>query len=393
MRSGELRTDRVTRHRPAGWNAHGSIWVGDDGDAMLAFDVETGERILCEGTVRDAVLGRLAGKELPAWLAATGPATGALAERMAATKARPLTRADVLRGRGFGLLFVELTARCNERCTHCYADASPERAEELSLDQVRAALDDARALGFASVQFTGGDPLLHRGLVEAVEHARSVGFTRVELFTNGLSLSTELLDRLAPMRPEFAFSVYSHDPEEHDAVTRVPGSHARTLRAIRRCLDRGLRARVGVTSMASTSGEAWQGGTKVRALLRELGLADDAIRITQSRSVGRGDAFGAEGEGYHGLVPGEADGKACVAADGTVHPCIFARDLPLGRLSERSLRDILEDDRPVRADLALGDRLREAALRLSCGECRVRDAMLADERRAGATVELRIPRS
>lgn len=371
------------------WMSYGDLWVGDDGRSLVAFDPSTGRRLVADGAVRDAMRAHASGDALPAWLAASSDDAVALCAAMATRTPRTLTRADVLRGRGFGLLFVELTARCNERCTHCYADAAPEREEQLSIAQIREVLRDARALGFESVQLTGGDPLLHRDLVEAAAYARTIGIARIEIFTNGLALSEALLDHLAPLGVSFAFSVYSHEPAVHDAVTRVPGSHARTLRAIRRCLERGLRARIGVTLMESTHDD----GASIRASLRELGLDDDAIRVTTSRSVGRGQLYGEalseEHGGNHGVLLGEADGKACVSSDGTVYPCIFARDLPLGNIAHHSLRAILEDRRPIHADLAVGPSLRSAAERLTCGECRLRDAMLGHDHRASRLVELR----
>ncbi len=367
------------------WTLRDGWWTADDGVALEAFEPTSGRRVSATGALREALVDRERLEPMRPWLRTVAEDALAFADALSRSTSRPLTRADVLRGGGYGQLFVELTGRCNERCTHCYADASPERTEELSFEAVAAALDDAVALGFPVVQFTGGDPLLHRGLVDLVAYARAIGMPRIEIFTNGLALGEPLLDRLAPHGVEFAFSVYSHDPGAHDAVTRVEGSHARTLRAIERCLARGLRVRVGVTLMPETQDH----GPAVTALLLERGLAPDAIRLGSSRSVGRGIAHDPESDGNHGATRGGADGKACVSSNGDVYPCIFMRGHRLGNVGERSLRAILEDPSPIRALPGLDPRLASARERLSCGECRWRDALLDAPEPTASLVALR----
>lgn len=133
-------------------------------------------------------------------------------------------------GRG---VFLELVAPCNEACTHCYADASPQRAEFLSDTAISAILPDAKALGFSSVQLTGGDPLIAPGFRHALSTAHAPQFGEIEVFCNGLALTPALADEISACGARMAFSVYSHDPPVHDAITRTPKSHARTMRAIR----------------------------------------------------------------------------------------------------------------------------------------------------------------
>src|SRR5206468_2272330 len=94
-----------------------------------------------------------------------------------------------------------------------------------------------------------------------------------------------LLARLAPHAPSFAFSVYSHDAATHDAVTRTPGSHARTVRAIARTLERGLRVRAAGVLMESTADDL----PDLIAFLRALGV--ERVDAARMRAVGRGDAF------------------------------------------------------------------------------------------------------
>src|SRR6185436_15248550 len=76
--------------------------------------------------------------------------------------------------------------------------------------------------------------------------ARATAFEVREIYTNGLALTDELLDKLAPHKPSFAFSYYSHDSTIHDAITRTQGSHRRTRAAISRVVARGLPVRAAM---------------------------------------------------------------------------------------------------------------------------------------------------
>lgn len=362
---------------PAGsWSVRGRRWAYDDGRALEVYDPATDRMFRAEGVVRDAVLRLARGEGAPAALVANEAIT-TLAETMRIEPAA-LGRADVLRGSGYELLFVELGARCNERCEHCYAESSPERDEALTRSEVVAILDDARTLGFESVQFTGGDPLLHPDLVALVGHARSVGFAGLELFTNGLALSVPMLDALAPHGVAFAFSVYADVAEVHDAVTGVRGSHARTMRAIERVLGRGLAVRVGITATArnATRVEA------TRRYLAERGVPATKIRVSYERSVGRGHEVGpadsapSDARGAHGEIASEGRGKACVTPTGDVIPCIFGRHVVLGNIRTRGLAAVLTDPTPVRVGGGIAARADDAASAFACPGCRLRAAFL-----------------
>ncbi|KPK51342.1 MAG: hypothetical protein AMJ63_12640, partial [Myxococcales bacterium SG8_38_1] len=129
--------------------------------------------------------------------------------------------------------------------------------------------------------------------------------------------------------------------ETHDAITRTPGSHARTTRAIRRAIDDGLKVRIGVISMMQNLADA----SKTYDYLLKLGVAGDAIGFDRMRDVGRGDDMPVDLDAQPSAVPSSTvhstrqrnfGGSAAVSYDGTVYPCIFSRHLPLGSIRETS---------------------------------------------------------
>src|SRR5919106_4678596 len=89
-------------------------------------------------------------------------------------------------------LRVSLTDRCNLRCTYCMPEeglAWLPRQDILTDDEVvRLVRIAVELLGVREVRFTGGEPLLRRGLVDIVARTHALG-VETSLTTNALGLS------------------------------------------------------------------------------------------------------------------------------------------------------------------------------------------------------------
>jgi len=96
---------------------------------------------------------------------------------------------------------IDLTNRCNMRCPICFANAGAagyvfEPSGGEILDQLRAlrAMDPSPA---TAVQFTGGEPTLHPEFLEIVSGAREMGFSHIQVATNGIRMADEGFTRAA----------------------------------------------------------------------------------------------------------------------------------------------------------------------------------------------------
>jgi len=366
------------------WKRVGSFWLGHDSSGLRVLAPD-GSELQLSGALACAIWEPPPRSPLLQAAALRNPQLARLVHELEAAEPEPLNRRTLLRGTGYHTLFVELTAQCNERCVHCYADAGPERTEALPWSVVEAVLEDAARLGYERVQLTGGDPLIAATLVRAVARARALGIPQIELYTNGLALTDALLAVLRPSAPHFAFSLYAASPDVHDAITRVPGSHARTLRAIRACLAEGLSVRVGATLLAHTLSER----EPLRELLIATGVAPSQIGFVTSHEVGRGSFVEGHNDAGQHAAGALGAGKAAVLADGSVVPCIFARSSVLGNVHREALFDVLGAELPVTCppelDLALG----RANSQLSCSECRMRSVFLTPADSAAPMIQLR----
>src|SRR5215469_16513910 len=91
-------------------------------------------------------------------------------------------------------LRISLTDRCNLRCAYCMPAEGLDwlpRPELLTDDEVvRLARIGAESLGITEIRFTGGEPLLRRGLPDIV--ARTAALRprpEISLTTNGIGLA------------------------------------------------------------------------------------------------------------------------------------------------------------------------------------------------------------
>src|ERR1700721_2679794 len=110
---------------------------------------------------------------------------------------------------------------------------------------------------------------MRRDFFEIVEHARRLLFN-VKLKTNGVMIREPEARRIRELGVEqVQISVYSHRPEVHDAITKLPGSLTRTIAAIRFLRSQGLKVVIANVLMASNLFD----NAGVISLARELGVS------------------------------------------------------------------------------------------------------------------------
>ena len=138
--------------------------------------------------------------------------------------------------------FLELTQNCNLRCLHCYNARS--HTSELSRLELVAVVDQLAELGALDLVLTGGEPTTHKEFVNILARARSRRFC-VTIKTNGTLVNRKLAHEMADsLVVEVHVSLYSMTADEHDAITRRPGSQKKTLQGIEALRAEGLQVRV-----------------------------------------------------------------------------------------------------------------------------------------------------
>jgi hypothetical protein len=90
---------------------------------------------------------------------------------------------------------IDLTNRCNLRCPICFANADAQGyVYEPSYEQVVEMLRtfrEERPVPARVVQFSGGEPTSHPRFLDCVRAAREMGFSHIQIATNGLRIAQE----------------------------------------------------------------------------------------------------------------------------------------------------------------------------------------------------------
>ena len=258
---------------------------------------------------------------------------------------------------------LDITWRCNERCVHCYLDH--DAPGEMSTAEIKDVLRQLAENGTFFLSISGGEPLLRRDCFEILEYARALRFN-VKLKTNAVMIGPKEAVRLKELGIEqIQISIYSHRPEIHDAITKLPGSLRRSLDAIRRMKTYGLKVSISNVMMRHNYSDS----KSVQELAKELGvefhidptitpklngdrsILSLGISDNELREVFRTEEFVGNVDEFctPGAPPDESvlDGYSCSAGHtliyispfGDVYPCVQF-PMPCGNVLKQSLREI-----------------------------------------------------
>jgi len=262
---------------------------------------------------------------------------------------------------------LDLTYRCNERCIHCYLDHHDHG--EMTTAEIKDLLDQMADAGVFYLTISGGEILMRRDFFDILEYARLRTFC-IKLKTNGILIRKQEADRIKALGVESVqISIYSHVPEVHDAITKLPGSLKQSLEAIRRLRAHGIHVIMANVLMVQNVHDY----AGVRALAAELGaqfimdptitpmmdgdrsilnlnVDEAALReVFQNESLVGGNIEEfcapplAPGEDDMDQLPCSAGHTACyVSPYGDVYPCVQF-PLPSGNVRRMKFVDIWSD--------------------------------------------------
>ena len=139
---------------------------------------------------------------------------------------------------------LEVTRRCNLGCPICFAESVPGRDDpDPSLEQMERMLGDLFVdQGAVNLQLSGGEPTVRDDLPDIVRIARDIGFTFVQLNTNGLRLAAET-GYAEELRDAGLASVFLQFDGVTDSTYRALRGRplvAQKMAVLERCAEAGL---------------------------------------------------------------------------------------------------------------------------------------------------------
>ena len=275
-------------------------------------------------------------------------------------------------------LRVSLTDRCNLRCSYCMPEEGLDWLEKESVltddEVVRLVRIGVELLGITEVRFTGGEPLLRRGLADIVSRTAALSpRPEISLTTNALgltrtaeALSEAGLDRvnvsLDTVRPE-TFRTITRRDRLHDVVEGLAAAKAAGLGPVKVnavllrgvndheapellawCLERGYELRF-IEQMPLDAQHGWDRNAMVTAdeILASLETRFALLPVDEPRGSAPAALWAVDGgPATVGVIAsvtrpfcGDCD-RVRLTADGQVRNCLFARDESDLRLAMRS---------------------------------------------------------
>ena len=105
-----------------------------------------------------------------------------------------------------------LTYRCNAKCSFC--DIWEKPSPYITLEDVEANFKDLKKLGVKVIDFTGGEPLLHREIDKILVLAKKMGF--LTTVTTNCMLYPKWAEKIKGLVDMLHFSLDSSNREEHN---------------------------------------------------------------------------------------------------------------------------------------------------------------------------------
>lgn len=135
-----------------------------------------------------------------------------------------------------GLLYLELTYKCNQKCKHC-CNHKDLNEYEISFESAKKMIDEAyEKLGLYRVVLTGGECTLNRDFIKIAKYVKEKHL-ELKILTNAVSLydDKELFNEIIDIYPSTVqVSLYSMNPAVHDNMTGIKGSQKKTVNVLKK---------------------------------------------------------------------------------------------------------------------------------------------------------------
>ncbi len=154
---------------------------------------------------------------------------------------------------------------------------------ELSTDEWKHVISESQQMGVVTVVFTGGEPLLRPDIFELIKWVDKDEAVPL-MFCNGILLSEDNVSKLAQAGLwAIHVSLDSPEPDQHDAMRRVPGCFNKALEGLKRAKDAGILT--GISTYATP--ERLHNGQVVELIEMAKRIGVDEVTIFDVVPTGR----------------------------------------------------------------------------------------------------------
>jgi radical SAM protein with 4Fe4S-binding SPASM domain len=301
----------------------------------------------------------------------------------------------------------DLTYRCNMKCKHCLNDDSYS-INEIGINDVKHILTELKKEKVFSINFSGGEPLLRKDLLDILEIASEMNFG-IRLSTNGLLLDNDFLTKLKNL-DVYCIQISLDGLEDtHNEFRGVKGGYKKAVESLRLCSENGFYTTMSTMIIKQNLHE-------ISDLIKiAVSLGVSSFKLNSFMPVGRGrkssqqlhvskdelrdlcKELSSHSKKYGGLINlqlnplfpwllennyskplirginsetrircSAGQTNLVISPDGTVYSCPYLTQFPLGNILEKPLRAIWNDNSSI---LGRFRNLYQSQLEGKCKEC------------------------
>lgn len=303
---------------------------------------------------------------------------------------------------------IELTHKCNLRCLHCYGEYDCKNNDEADLDCVKKFLKDAKDIGVEIIELTGGDISVYPHLMEVLETCLELKFENIALLTNGVVLSSDIVDFIIENKDRFVVQIDLHSLRDEYLAwfTGAKNTVEKIKALIKKLVDNDVVLRVASTITKKNIDELeeiadWLHDNGVKRFAAgpviKMGRAENNdVLLDDIESINKFNAavknINARYDKFIGIIDefdlhrencGTLTSNVCIAPSGEIKYCVMDNmsdlNCNIGNVFRKSIKDIYDEHSNLFIDIANAaspklnsDECRECVHRYFCANCLLR---------------------
>lgn len=289
----------------------------------------------------------------------------------------------------YNTIWLEITQGCNMRCIHCYEGQTHKVSKRtLTLNEWKKIIDQLKILNIKRVIVIGGEPCIHENIYEILEYLGKKEIPTT-LFTNASLLNNKIIDLLVRNDMEIKISLYGPNSEVHDKITKVKGSFNVLIKNIELLKEKGIVPTIAITLMKENEDYYLE----IEKLLEKINIKKFKFDVIRKVFDGQQDKHYPENNKIRNLVKRTSPyflvkkktfninvkknscwyGKLVISEDGSLFPCVFARNEILGNIKETNVKKLLESKKLSQLWNLNMDKIKicsDCEFRYACIDCR-----------------------
>ena len=270
-------------------------------------------------------------------------------------------------------IHIEIANICNERCVHCYIPHK-YKINVMETDLFYRIIEEGRQMNIIHVTLSGGEPLLHKDIVNFLRKCRESDLS-VNVLSNLTLVTDEIVDEMKK-NPLLSVqtSIYAMNPVVHDGITKLQGSLEKTIDGLKKIMKAKIPVQISCPVMTQNKDDfvnviRWGYDNNISVAVEPVIFAsydhtgDNLSNRLSLEEIGK--AFDYElAEGYAETISNLAKEKEslkeddpicsicrysfCISVTGEVYPCVGWQSNVIGTLDNQNLNEIWENSDKIK---------------------------------------------